>query len=274
MITINKNLLLGNGVNQNSSSKELNPLKINKRFISLLNDNMKVTEHKIIKNIYNKYKKEIANTRKDNIEEFSSFIFYKLINDFKIDNDKYRLRDILKTTAIKSIFINNDRFIDIKINKKIKEKILTYDNIFTLNYYAYWDENKVCNYLHGRVKFIDGEIANIQDLAFNPNLKVPKSKSKLIYPSENLYPRKDLKPGKKFKLYRDLKEISTINIFGVSPYGEDDLFNILNKMDRITIFIYQISSNLEEIKKWEKKLSKVNNLIFKDAGEFNTNTTQ
>jgi hypothetical protein len=79
---------------------------------------------------------------------------------------------------------------------------------------------------------------------------------------------------KKFKLYNELKEVSTIDIFGVSPYGEDDLFNILNEMDRITVFIYQLSSNSEEKKSWNNKLSKVKELSFKDANEFNINTTQ
>lgn len=274
MITIKNNLLLGNGVNQNSNSDDLNSFKIKKRFLGFIDQNMQITEHEVIKNAYNKHKNEITKSGEDNIEEFSNFIFHKLKKEFNLDNSKYRLRDILKTNAIKSIFINNDRFIEIKINKTIKEKILKYDNVFTLNYYSYWDEKKICNYLHGQVEFINGKISNIRDLAFNPNLKVPKSKAKLIYPSKNLYPRKDLKPGSKFDLYKGLKEIYNIDIFGVSPYGEDDLFNILNEMDRITIFIYQLSSNSEEKKSWNNKLSKVKELSFKDANEFNINTTQ
>lgn len=273
MITIKNNLLLGNGVNQNSKSDELNSFKIKKRFLRFLDRDMQITECKVIKNAYNKHKNEITKSGEDNIEEFSNFIFHKLKKEFDLDNSKYRLRDILKTNAIKSIFINKDRFIDIKINKTIKEKILKYDNVFTLNYYSYWDEKNICNYLHGQVEFINGKISNIRDLAFNPNLKVPKNKSKLIYP-ENLSPRKDLKPGSKFDLYKELKEIYTIDIFGVSPYGEDSLFNILNEMDRITIFIYQLSSNSEEKKSWKNKLSEVKELSFKDANEFNINTTQ
>lgn len=274
MITIKNNLLLGNGVNQNSNSDELNSFKIKKRFLGFLDQNMQITEHEVIKKAYNKHKNEITKSGEDNIEVFSNFIFHKLKKDFEIYNNKYRLSDILKTNAIKSIFINNDRFIEIKINKTIKEKILKYDNVFTLNYYSYWDEKNICNYLHGQVEFINGKISNIRDLAFNPNLKVPKSKAKLIYPSKNLYPRKDLKPGSKFDLYKQLKEIYNIDIFGVSPYGEDDLFNILNEMDRITIFIYQLSSNSEEKKNWNNKLSEVTELSFKDANEFNINTTQ
>ena len=274
MIIIKNNLLLGNGVNQNSNSDELNSFKIKKRFLGFLDQNMQITEHEVIKNAYNKYKSEITNSGEDNIEEFSNFIFHKLKKKFNLDNNKYRLRDILKTNAIKSIFINNNQFIEIKINKTIKEKILKYDNVFTLNYFSYCDEKNICNYLHGQVEFINGKISNIRDLAFNPNLKVSKSKAKLIYPSKNLYPGKDLKPGSKFDLYKELKEISTIDIFGVSPYGEDDLFNILNEMDIITVFIYQLSSNSEEKETWNNKLSKVKELSFKDANEFNINTTQ
>jgi hypothetical protein len=274
VITIKKNLLLGNGVNQNSSSEALNLFEIKKRFLNFLDQNMEKTDHEVIKNTYNKHKNEITNYEEDNIEEFSNFIFHKLKKDLGIDNNKYRLRRILKKNAIKSIFIKNSKLINIKIDKSIKDQILEYNNVFTLNYYAYWDEKNICDYLHGQVKFIDEEIANINDIAFNPNLKVPKSEAKLIYPSEKLYPRYDLKPGKKFILYNELKEISTIDIFGVSPSGEDDLFGFLNKMDRVKIFIYKLSSNSEEVEDWKNKLSKVKKLSFKDANEFNMNTTQ
>jgi predicted membrane-bound dolichyl-phosphate-mannose-protein mannosyltransferase len=197
VINIKNNLLLGNGVNQNSNSDELNSFKIKKRFLGFLDQNMQITEHEVIKNAYNKHKNEITKSGEDNIEVFSNFIFHKLKKDFDIYNNKYRLRDILKENAIKSIFIKDSKFINIEIDKSIKDQILEYDNIFTLNYYAYWDEKNICDYLHGQVKFIDGEIANIKDLAFNPNLKVPKSEAKLIYPSKKIYPRYDLEPGKK-----------------------------------------------------------------------------
>lgn len=53
MITIKNNLLLGNGVNQNSNSDELNAFKIKKRFLGFLDQNMQITEHEVIKKAYN-----------------------------------------------------------------------------------------------------------------------------------------------------------------------------------------------------------------------------
>jgi len=274
VITIKNNLLLGNGVNQNANSNELDSFKIKKRFLGFLDQNMQITEHEVIKNAYNEHKSEITNSSEVNVEKFSNFIFHKLKKYLGIDNNKYRLRDILKENAIKSIFIQNSKLINIKIDKSIKDQILEYDNLFTLNYYSYWDEKNICNYLHGQVEFINGEITNINDLVFNPNLKVSKSEAKLIYPSEKLYPKYDLEPGRKFNLYNELKKISTINIFGVSPCGEDDLFDFLNKMNRVKIFIYKLSSNSEEVEGWKNKLSKVKKLSFKDANKFKTNTTK
>lgn len=162
-----------------------------------------------------------------------------------------------------------------------------YDYIFTLNYFEFWDIEKKSIHLHGRVdftKFVDVKKAvfvskdrmNLKEYAiavkdieksntiieFSPNSVIfaPEGiqKKKLICvsgvsPSDNLYPADDLFLYRGKNLYTELDSVDEIDIFGMSPYGDDDIIDIINSKDMVKVYIYNKENN-RETDDWIKKL--------------------
>ena len=113
-----------------------------------------------------------------------------------------------------------------------------------------------------------GEDYNIDSfsLVFSPE---GKDKEGLIYvtglyPNDKLYPAKDLFIPKKKDLYKKLRRVKELELFGVSPYGDQALIDVLNKMDFVKVYVYQMEKS-EETAEWERILNCRHELV--DSGE-------
>jgi hypothetical protein len=48
--------------------------------------------------------------------------------------------------------------------------------------------------------------------------------------------------------------LSSISVFGVSPFGDEYLLNKLNSIKEVTIYIYDKKNNLAEQQAWREKV--------------------
>lgn len=143
--------------------------------------------------------------------------------------------------------------------------------VFTLNYYEFWDYNHIAVPLHGRVdldaiheninvlvsslrmsydKYREAvekvarnnkvQIVNLSDIIFAPSAVIKEHLICVegIYPSNRLFPADDLYLIKKQKLYEDIKNVDELDIFGMSPYGDDSLIHIINTKLKVRVFIH------------------------------------
>ena len=197
-----------------------------------------------------------------NIEEIANNVYIYIRDNieggkekFLGSNNEYRLKKILTQNALNAIFIKNDKFIDIDIDKIIQDELSSYDNIYTLNYYEYWDTSHKAKYLHGKIKLTtqqDKDFINSSECIFSIKEEEEKSKVNAVYPNKNLFPAEDLYPGGELKLYEELNELDHIIIFGVSPYADRELMNKIKKIKKRTIFVYD--GGEDEIKKWKENI--------------------
>ena len=44
-----------------------------------------------------------------------------------------------------------------------------------------------------------------------------------------------------------------LDIFGLSPYGDDSLIDVINRMKSVTVYVYNMKTNAQ-IKVWDKIL--------------------
>lgn len=88
------------------------------------------------------------------------------------------------------------------------------------------------------------------------------------YPSENLYPAEDLFLHEPIKLYKELNPIKSIEIFGMSPYGDNSLIEKLNHMEHIIVYVHDKDNNPETIE-WNNLLKCPH--IIKDSTEIMNN---
>lgn len=90
------------------------------------------------------------------------------------------------------------------------------------------------------------------------------NKSQLIneqsFPAEDRGPADDIFPSDPKKLYDELEEVHQIEVFGMSPYGDDELIEKLNHMDFVTVYIYNFKEN-NETRVWDKVLTCPHRLI-------------
>ena len=119
--------------------------------------------------------------------------------------------------------------------------------------------------------------ANYIELDFRDIIFIPDNEivDKYSYVGEGLflnkcgltiYPANDLFPDDgKGDIYKELDNIKNIEIFGMSPYGDQSLIKKISKIENIIIYVYNM--NMEEIREWAKYIQ---NAIFKDSKEFIT----
>ncbi len=251
-----KNLLIGNGVNLNTNSDIFSANNIRDRFYKALqNTGYKENEYNL-KYCLQDWLNQVS-IDKENIELIVNHAYTYVVNNIKNKEsfvgsiDEYRVKKILTKVAVKAIFINDDNFIDLVINENIKNEIIKYDNVFTLNYYEYWDHTMKAKYLHGKIKRID--LANSIDSAeciFSIKENENKSDVYIVYPSDNLTPSDDLHPGEELILYTELKELDELSIFGVSTDADNLLLDSIKSIRQKTIFVHGMNRN--EIREWKK----------------------
>lgn len=265
-----RNILLGNGVNYNtlSDEKPFLPHLINKRFCSQL----KIYEGRYKLQVNDSLNKIDSNDFFSlNIEQFAMKIYTEIINSLEIvvehifDNDKDRILKLLKHAALNAIFFNNEEFINIKIDGTLVKSINQYKKIYSLNYFEYWDSDSRVEYLHGSIeldikkKYIKNSKSH--KLIFSPafdNLTKSYVSSIGAVPG-NLVPAKDLYPREEVILYETLAGIDSIDIFGMSPFGDSELIEKLQSIKEINIFYYDKNDK----KEWKRLLNNANIIYYK-----------
>lgn len=184
-----------------------------------------------------------------------------------------------------AIFHNKDGQGSFNIDESKCLDVSGYDAIYTLNYYEFWDKNKICRYLHGfydldssnkSTKYLLSRERSRLDLYRNAAYRlqgqvnyidltnvvlapecIPKTELivvKGIRPSDNLFPDTDIYPRKGKELYKELGEVDEIDIFGMSPYGDDVLIDRINERSFARVYVHNLGKNEKEANKWEKML--------------------
>lgn len=155
-----------------------------------------------------------------------------------------------------------------------------YENVFTLNYYEFWDVNNICKYLHGKIHLEEFAYSkkpmlfysteryrgleeyrekvsklrsqfNMHELSTSDIIFSPEfyKKSEMIalghYPSDSLFPADDLFLHEVKELYTELDNVKNIDVFGLSPYGDEDLIDKLNGMEMVTVYVFDKANNAE-----------------------------
>ena len=297
-----KSLLLGNGLNIANNNSFLSNEEIKKRFLKNLKDEIKTIENLLnIENIdYDDLK--LRAEKETGIEQMSGAIFEQFRNILEKQGKMDWLQcnkiiQILGVISIKSIFIVDGKFRKPKIYDCYVKKIHSYRRIFTLNYIETWDIKNNCNYLHGNVKndlgCYDGQyittntlnlnsfinrkkepkiFLNLTDIVFIPNNKIVTKQEYVgngLFPNKcglSIYPGNDLFPyGGKGDIYSDLADVNDLEIFGVSPYGDQSLIDKIKNIDNIKIYVYDIERNKKEVCEWKKYFP---NATFADSGDF------
>lgn len=302
---MDKSLLLGNGINIRLGIDSLKASEIRKRF----SDNLKIYKPLIEKMFdvnMNKIIEEYSNVAEDeSIEKLVTILEESIIKNHKgyfTKNDEIRLEDIIVDIGLTSIFFNVKTGINLK-RQDVALKLADYKNIFTLNYYEFWDENHICKYLHGKFdlsmydnikkkilisekwkdipeykKIIDElHKENGIDILYRNNTDVilsstNKHKDKLnyvagLYPSNDIYPSDDLLLINCKQLYKELDGIEYLDIYGMSPYGDVAIINKIKNVKNVKVYVYDKEHHDDQLKEWEKILSTTNCKI-SDSGEF------
>ena len=293
-----KSLLIGNGLNLANNNFYLNIDMVKNRFFTELKEKLILFQKALYldelnyDDIYKYIIKEYIG-----IEQLAGHLFDYIqakVNEKRKfnENDNYRTIELIGIIALRALFIIDNQFIEPQVTELYTSKMNKYDKIFTLNYIESWDKNNNCIYLHGNIsKFFqnyNGQSVTTNILIHNPEIKdyfkdnpvvldlgeiifVPDNKkvNKLsyvgtpYYPSNTLYPADDLFLKESKDIYEDLDNAKSLDIFGVSPYGDKSLINKLMKIPQITIYVHNL--NELEIMEWKKSLPWA---IFKDSSSF------
>lgn len=300
-----RSILLGNGINARLKIEQLYTDKIFDRFVfdakryvpllkSVFSNRITVKQ---IDDLFDKNNKNIG------IETQARKLYDYIKNvaqperDWWASNDEHRLQDIITCIAITSIFYNDQGLIKPLIDKTLLPNLSNYENIFTLNYYEFWDDNKKCIPLHGYFDYkqlVDVPNAFIHNplrmnlQAYCEGIEKMKLKGNAVSfgPREYIFapeginkknlkcitgilcdgswhPDEDCYLIEKRDLYKELNGVMELDIFGVSPYGDSDLINIIDEMKNVRVFIHEKVIN-PETEAWENKLKKCS-YVLEDA---------
>ena len=278
-----QNLLIGNGLNLTNYEKNsfLSANEIGSRFVTNLIHYWPLIEKLInAKNI--DLSAALATLDLSNgIEilagQIFEYIFIKIKDSFNW-NYCYRLIEILGEISIKSIFFKNKQFMIPEITHDYISAIEKYDNIFSLNYIEDWDIHSRVIFLHGNLtnyiqnycdigsnilshnneyqnfKKDNYQKINFLDIVFMPSNKIVNKynyiKQGLVLNKcgLQLYPTDDLFSYDGRDLYSKLDNIDSIEIFGMSPYGDESLIRKIKQIKKIKIYVY--NKNPKEIDAW------------------------
>lgn len=172
--------------------------------------------------------------------------------------------------------------------------ISKYDEVFTLNYYEFWDESKIAKHLHGyveleKMKGIENVLYasayrmklreymeavellsksnNIKIIDTTPIIFAPSNIEKNdlvcvsgVFPSDKLYPANDIFLKNPSTLYKELLDVNELDVFGVSPYGDDSLIKTMNRLDMVRVYIYKKKQN-KQAEIWNEKLTCIHEIL-------------
>lgn len=287
-----RNLLLGNGINAHLCIPGLNMIDIANRFTdSLIKSNAFFNLMFDVRFSQEICQELFSKTEKQGIESIASTFYDYLTSKFNriCINDRMRILDSIICCAITSIFYDGNK----KLGQEYKSKNLPdfskFSHIFTLNYNEFWDKAEQCVYLHGKynidsVKTNDKDVIHYslernmgykgyselvknaqnyynmcelytRDIIFSPEFyKKSEMMAMGSYPSEHLYPANDLFLHKLKPLYKEIDDIYEIEVFGISPYGDEEIIRKLNSMKKVIVYVYNCKGN-EEAQVWDSKLT-------------------
>lgn len=287
-----RNLLLGNGINIHLGVKGMSVPEIASRFkknlimsspFYELLFNISFTDEICDKLFKMDNKQGIESLA----EKVHSYVIESISQNITI-NTRMRLLDAIVCTALSAIFYKESKKIGAIYDIAKLPDMDYFDKIFTLNYAEFWDKDKKCIHLHGRYdnsliqenkkpillysmeryrgfENYDKVVTELSDkynlyslytwdIVFSPEFS---KKSEMIglgqYPSNELYPANDLFLRKVKHLYGELNEIKEIEIFGMSPYGDECLIEKINDMEYVTVYVYDKIHN-PETEEWKNIL--------------------
>lgn len=286
-----KCLLLGNGINIHFGINELYLDNIATRFKDVLIKSSPLYEclfgvafsSSICDSLY-------SSAPNLGIETLSAEVYKYIYTHITVQitlNTEYRLQNAIKTSAVNAIFYRGNNSISIPLlDKNTIDTLKKYQSVYTLNYTEFWDTDNLCTYLHGVYipitiesdkdillyssaqyrltdykRVIDGLNFTYNMLAFDgynivfsPLLDKQKILGTGHYPATNLYPADDLFPYTPPKLYTELDSVSSLDAFGMSPFGDDKLISLLANIPNLTIYVYQM--NNAEVSEWNDILKR------------------
>ena len=289
---MSKGLLIGNGINARLGIDDLSVARIGERFrknVMVYSIFIQSLFNVEIQEDFFTYLK--SQSREMGIETMAGMLYkYVKQNTSKTwtDNDEYRIQDVITCICIASIFYKEEGKISQNYELSKLPQMEEYDYIFSLNYIEFWDRKKQCIYLHGNIdlsklgneknailvsinrlnlKEYSKVVENIRKtnnvINFKPNdiIFAPEGikKNNLVcvsgvHPSDKLRPANDLFLYRAKELYVKLSEVNELDIFGMSPYGDESIINEINKKERVRIYIYKKNES-EETKVWKEKLT-------------------
>ncbi len=290
------NLLLGNGVNINSNvffrSEEINKriektiengiyflgLQYNLNFLGIIRDNFDFSNNlDNVEVLLGKLFKVVIENKQDYFKQLTEKKFLEVLT-------------LLKIIIINAIFTVDNQLIKLDIPEYIVDKINSYDKIFSLNYFEFWDKTNKSIHLHGKIRYqrfdrddftIDKNrekyyinyasaiddllsekfyfpIVNIDEIIMLPiGYKINKQRINEI---QNKYDQFGFVQLKKEqldnvqKLYEQLNNLEDISLFGVSPFGDKTLIDKLSIIPNVTIYVYNLDENDIESNEWKKIL--------------------
>lgn len=291
-------LLLGNGINISASTK-FTTGKIIERIKNLLSQaTYFLPIHYNVSMLENLEKKLETLSLSKSIEE----IMYELVKDITQNyltrynknlttTNFLEITTLLKIIIINAIFIDNGKMIDVNIDKNLSAKVISFEKVFSLNYYEYWDVKGIACYLHGCANVRESSNDDIlydenlykTDIDYNDSIESLQIEN-FYFPIRNineliLIPSKyKLNKQQYFDLneqydqygflitpkmrdaiitrniYKPLTELESVSLFGVSPFGDDLLIESLKSIPKIIIYIYKKDCNINEVTEWSKKL--------------------
>lgn len=259
-------LLIGNGINFCGTTNDFSSEAIAHRFGEVIQkrlSNHNDEEFAYFEGIneeleFERYKNNIEMLAYE-VYEFACTKYKKYEKKDLSINDEMKFISLIKNMAINAILFSDSKFIEKEIPEELVRKICLYENVLTLNYFEYWDKKSICIHLHGKIRrpfYSELTRAETEELIFSPAFNnMTKTYVSNLYPSERLYPAEDLYPKETKELYKDLDNIQRIEVFGMSPYGDDELIEKLNMIEKVKIFVHDYKSNQKERSEWEKKVS-------------------
>lgn len=302
----NRNLLLGNGINAYLGINKMTRDEIAKRFYTALMREKKFFSLLLNVSLDNDLHQRFVAAQENGIESLADIVYelaLEQISDPSI-NQKIRLLATIICCAMSAIFYDeHGKNLGIEIEKREVPFLSRYNNIFTLNYVEFWDKKGESIHLHGKycIEKTGGEKPflhyssdqwqietykalvnsmensyymkelNTHSIVFSPAFY---TKSEMIAlgtrPAQNLFPGKDIILHSVPKLYHEFadRNIRQIEVFGMSPSGDDELIRVFNKMDAVIVYIYGYNERNkndgrhavrnaaeEEVRLWEGKLT-------------------
>lgn len=232
------------------------------------------------------------NAEKLGIEALARNVYDYLKNSDKWSkNNERELKDFITVSAINAIFYNGNTTINIApiTNKANRIKISTlksYNNVYSLNYAEFWDSANKCCFLHGNYELLEVSSAGKDIILFYPYNDDSGTYKRLIdqlsdkysmreyfpnvvftplmdkqdslydghVPCETLFPGLNLFPSNVRQLYVELDNIESLDIFGMSPFGDDRLIQQLSVIPKLTIYV--LNKEEKQVEKWNDLLKR------------------